>query len=98
MLYKYIHSVTYEIADYALISIDFSTIRQMKDEEEEVYTIIQFFPGVISNLELTNKSSMTHTYQTIPNVFADKGLEINTHAPSYVVLDLILPYQSEHIF
>lgn len=40
MLYKYIHSVTYEIADYALISIDFSTTRQMKEEEEEeVYTI-----------------------------------------------------------
>lgn len=67
--YRYIHSVTYEIADYALISIDFSTARQMKEEEEEVYTIIQFFPGVISNLELTNKSSMTHTYQAIPNVF-----------------------------
>lgn len=70
----------------------------MKDEEEEVYTIIQFFSGVISNLELTNKSSMTHTYQAIPNVFADKGLEINTHAPSYVVLDLILPHQSEQTF
>lgn len=82
--YIYIHSVTYEIADYALISIDFSTIWRMKDEEEEVYTIIQFSPGVISNLELTNKSSMTHTYQTIPNVFADKGLEINTHVCTFL--------------
>lgn len=66
----------------------------MKEEEEkEVYTIIQFFPGVISNLELTNKSSMTHTYQTIPNVFADKGLRNKYTCTFLFVLDLILPYQ-----